>query len=366
MKRAALIMAGGAGERFWPVSRQRKPKQLLNLVSEKMMIEEAIDRVEGIIDVKDIFIITNELLQEHIRIALPSLPPENIIAEPAKRNTAPCLALGAGFLQAHYGLSNEEISVAVLTADHVMKPVEKFRESVELAMDFAEKGDSIVVFGIQPNRAETGYGYIELGSGDEEIVKVVSFKEKPNTETAEEYLRKGNYLWNSGMFFYRLDTFINEMTKSLPEVGNRISDLKDKYNGKTQTQFVGSNPDVKELFASFPDISIDYGLIERSQVIYCCKARFDWDDIGSWDSLERVLDSGLDGNVSYGDNLFIETNNVIVMDFAKQHKHISVVGMEDVIVIHTDDAILVCPKSKAQDVKKIVESHKKNQRLDLL
>ena len=211
MKRTAIIMAGGSGERFWPLSRKEKPKQLLNLSSEdKMMIEESIERIAPVIKPEDIYIITSSLLQKPIRKALPQLPEENIIAEPYKRNTAPCLALGAAFIKAKYaaeGIEDKDISIAVLTADQMISPADGFVKTVTAALDYVEEHPVIATIGILPGRPETGYGYIEVKEAFEkgyeniEIKPVLSFREKPNPEAAAKYLEDGRFLWNSGMFF---------------------------------------------------------------------------------------------------------------------------------------------------------------------
>lgn len=368
MKRTAVIMAGGSGERFWPLSRMKKPKQLLALLSEKMMIEESIDRVSGLIDAEDIFIITSKLLLEPIREALPHIPKENIIAEPYKRNTAPCLALAAGFIAAKYqnDYKEENISVAVLTADQDIKPEQGFKNTVSFILDFVEKGNSICTIGIPPNRPETGYGYVETDSKFQsttecEIKKVIAFREKPNLETAKEYCSSGLHFWNSGMFFFRLDYFVDSLKLHLPEVGNQIDTIKSKYNGKTSTAFESSYEGIDEVFKNFPDISIDYGLMEKAENVYTANALFDWDDVGSWDALDRVISKDDSGNVSEGINAVVDCNNSIIINKSTNEQMvIGAIGLDNFVVVVTDDSVMICPKEKVQDVKKCVQNLKAN------
>jgi mannose-1-phosphate guanylyltransferase len=364
MKRTAVIMAGGSGERFWPLSRIRKPKQLLPLTGNRTMIEEAIDRITPLIKPEDIFIITGELLLEPIREALPKLPPENIIAEPLKRNTAPCLALAAAFVKAKYAGKYEpdQISMAVLTADHIIKPESDFRDNIAAILDYVETNPKIAVIGVPPIRPETGYGYIELEetynitANEVSIKDVVRFREKPEREQAEKFVVEGKYLWNSGMFFWRVDTFINEMEKHLPEIGLKINEMAKLYKGWTNKSLPGSFDQIKPVFESFPNISIDYGLMEKSGNIIVAKAIFEWDDIGSFDSLDRVRQADEDGNIVTGNVTMIDCRNSNVLNHSSINNiKFTALGMEGIVAVITDDAILVCPKDRVQEVKKLVE-----------
>ena len=308
MKRTVIIMAGGAGERFWPLSRRKKPKQLLKLETNKTMLEQSIDRILPLIDVNDIYIITSELLLKPIRETLPMLPKENIIAEPFKRNTAPCLALGTSFIAAKYAghYSPNEISVAVLTADQSINPIEGFVETVNSALNFVENNNSIATIGIQPSRPDTGYGYIEVDepfNNDKtgsEIKKIIRFHEKPSLEKAQNYIEKGNFLWNSGMFFWRLDVFFEQMAKHLPEVGKWTNDMIRKSTGKTDICYEGIFEPLKDIFETMPDISIDYGLMEKTDNSVVARAKFLWDDIGSWDSFDRIKKKDETNNIIEG------------------------------------------------------------------
>ena len=349
MIRNVVIMAGGSGERFWPLSRKNKPKQLLELTSSgKVMIAEAIDRVAPMIDYDNIYIITGEHLKKPIEDALPQLPKENIIAEPAKRNTAPCLALAAGILMDKNNGKNQ--SIAVLTADQIIEPEENFRNTISKALDYVEQHGVISTIGIVPDRPETGYGYIETGNklNDDEIgiYDVVSFKEKPDEATAEQYLSSGKYLWNSGMFFYRLDTFIEEMRLNAPEIGNKIEELTE------------SNPNIKYVFESLSGISIDYALMEKTKKAVVTEANFHWDDLGAFDALDRVNNKDEHGNIIKGNVVAIDCNDSIIINSSE--KLTTAYGLSEAVPIHTEDAVMSCKKQDAQNVKKIVDSIKEN------
>jgi len=357
-------MAGGSGERFWPLSRMKKPKQLLKLTHvDKTMIEEAIDRIAPIIAPEDVFIFTSEILLQPLRDTLTNLPPQNIVAEPFKRNTAPCLAMATAFIAEKYSeqhISPKQISVAVLTADHHIGDQKMFLKTVDTALKFAEGEPSLVTIGIQPTRPETGYGYIEIeklfdDESDVPVRPVVRFREKPNYETALEFIESGNYLWNSGMFFWRLDTFRDAVKEYLPAVGEHYEEMREAFSGQTEIAHEGAVEDVKPIFEKFPDISIDYAIMEKAENVAVAKALFPWDDVGSWDSLDRTQARSNEGNVKSGTVALVDTKNSIVINSSDNTNMIvSAIGVQDLVVVVTDDAVLVCPKDRVQDVKKAV------------
>jgi len=364
-------MAGGSGERFWPLSRKSKPKQLLPLATEKPMILESIERITDIIHPEDIFIITGNLLLEPIRQALDMLPPENIVAEPYKRNTAPCLALGAAFIAAKYAkeFKPNEISIAVLTADQKISPNELFEKTVDEALFYVENNAVLGTIGILPSRPETGYGYIEVDKPFDyekhkvQIKKVKQFREKPDVETAKKFLNSGNYLWNSGMFFWRLDAFIDEMKKAIPEVGGKINEMSSCYSKWTGKALPEPLKTVAPIFEAFPDVSIDFGLMERSDNVVVAKALFDWDDIGSWDSMERVRKVDADGNIIVGKTALVDVTNSVIVNYSSGKKIITAgVDLDNMVIVVTDDAVLVCPKDKVQKVKQVVSIVKKEEK----
>jgi len=364
MKRTAVIMAGGSGERFWPLSRRELPKQLLKLNSPNMtMIEESILRIKPLIPKEDIYIITSEVLVNPIRNVLTNFPKENVIPEPYKRNTAPCLALAAGAISAKYsslGYNNSDISIAVLTADQSIEPNNLFVETVAAALEYAEKYKKLVTIGIIPDRPETGYGYVEINkelirSATTYISEVVSFREKPSYEAAMEHVESGNFLWNSGMFFWRLDTFIEEMNLHLPEVANSIQPYIEQLYGKINMPYDSIAELIGKEFYSSPNISIDYGLMERSYNVVVAKALFKWDDVGSWDALRRSKTADESGNIISGDVSLVNTSNSIIINSTEGKTIVSAIGLDNIAIITSGDAILVCPIDKVQDVKKSVE-----------
>ena len=366
MKRTAIIMAGGTGERFWPLSRKLHPKQLLTLASDKTMLEEAIERIEPLVDKEDIYIVTSVQLLQAIRDTLIDFPPQNVIAEPMKRNTAPCLALGAAFIKAKYkGLAASDISISVLTADHNISPTVGFIKTISKVLDTVENENCISVLGIEPNRPETGFGYIEVNNRFEcndivEIKHVLAFREKPSVEIAKAYVESGLYMWNSGMFFWRLDTFCDQMIKHLPEVGLKINDMTLLYEDNTNEVLHTAFQPIINIFELFPNVSIDYGLMEKADDIVVARACFDWDDLGSWDSLERTKQKDDNGNIIEGNVLTNDTHNSILINTSKSHtiKFVGI-GLNEFVVVVCDDAVLVMPKDRSQDLRNSVNELKK-------
>ncbi len=359
MNTYVVIMAGGAGERFWPLSRIHKPKQLLRLTSaSQTMIEEAIERVTPLVPIDRILIITSEVLREPIMKAVPSLPSENIIAEPAKRNTAPCLALAAAIIRQREATRlpgpGDDALMAVLAADHFIGDADAFRADVVKALAYAEANDALVTMGIPPTRPETGYGYIQIirdtrNEDRHAIHHVEQFREKPSQELARDFLASGNYLWNSGMFFWRVSTLEAAMKLSLPDVGNAIALLPDK-----------------PVFASLPDISIDFGVMERAKNVAVVPASFPWDDVGSWDSLDRMQAHDPFDNVVQGNVEMIDTAGSVICNANTRPHIIATLGLDDIVVVSTDDATLICSKDRAQDVKQIVTALRSKGLTDVL
>lgn len=364
MNTYVVIMAGGAGERFWPLSRLRKPKQLLRLTSASLtMIEEAIERISPLVPKERILVITSEVLREAIVTAVPSLPAENIIAEPAKRNTAPCLALAAAVIRQREHAADKHAApadqsgdalMAVLAADHFIGDADAFRADVSKALAYAEANDALVTMGIPPTRPETGYGYIQIlrdARNDDRhaIHRVEQFREKPSQELAREFLASGNYLWNSGMFFWRVSVLESAMKLSLPDVGNAVALLPDKT-----------------VFTSLPDISIDFGVMERAKNVAVVPASFPWDDVGSWDSLDRMQTHDSFDNVVQGNVEMIDTAGSIICNANTREHIVATLGLDDIVVVSTDDATLVCSKDRAQDVKQIVTALRSKGLTDVL
>lgn len=358
-------MAGGSGERFWPISRQRRPKQLLSLNSERTLIEESIERITSLIPMEDVYIITNEILIEPIRGLLKNFPPENIVPEPSKKNTAPCLGLACGFILAKYGdkFKPNEISFGVFTSDQRIEPIWGFVRTLQNAFQYVENYPFLATIGIPPSRPDTAFGYIEVSEDirqtKKEILKVIRFHEKPNLSMAKDFFHSNRYFWNSGMFFWRLDTFLDEFHRHCSVISEKIPLIREIFRSKTEEPLFYSLPKINEIYSQLPEISIDYALMERTKKIVVAKAFFDWDDIGSWDALDRTKPKDLSNNVNIGNNVVIDTKNSIIFNHSTNGKIlVATIGVDDFVVVVDDDAVLICPKTQVQKVKLCVEQIK--------
>lgn len=346
MHRYAVIMAGGSGERFWPLSRKHRPKQLLKLTSTtETLLEEAVRRIEPLIGIDRVIIATTPHLEESIRSAR-LVAPSNVIAEPDKRNTLGCLAWAAGVLASREG--GTDVSMAVLTADHKIGNRTTFRQTVSRALSTAEDTGSLVTIGVVPTRPETGYGYIEFD--DSAAVgggwRVKSFREKPDLESAQKFVEAGSFLWNSGMFFWTLDAFYGEIAQADSAMASSARDIASCLS-ENDTE------GAEAAFQRLPSKSIDYALMEKARQVAVVPAEFAWDDVGAWDALERSIGTNSDGNVLQGRTVLIDAADSIVYN-ENPDQTVAMVGVHDVVVVVTKDAILVCPKGDAQRVKEIV------------
>lgn len=359
--RIAIIMAGGAGERFWPLSRRTRPKQLLRLTRvDQSMLEEAVERIAPIVAREHIYVVTARHLVEPIREAATGLPPENIIGEPCKRNTAGCLVYAAAVVQRRHGDEGRPITMAVLTADHRIGEADLFRTTVETALAAAEQHGALVTLGIEPTRAETGYGYIEVAEGANpcalegaqpgapEVYAVQHFREKPDAPTAESYAASGRHFWNSGMFFWTMEAFLRELEQATPAHAEAVRTIAEALAA-------GDDDAADRLFAALNDISIDYALLERARRVLVVRARFPWDDVGALDALARCLPADEAGNVAVGDPLLIDTRNCMVYNEpGAEAIAVAAVGVEGLTIVVTRDGVLVMPRDRAQDVRSVV------------
>jgi mannose-1-phosphate guanylyltransferase len=361
--RVGVIMAGGSGERFWPVSRRLRPKQLLKLTrADITMLAEAVERISPLIPPDHIYVITGTHLVEPIRKGNIGIPNENVLAEPDKRNTAGALTYAAATLLARYNCGPEKLSMAVTTADHRIAQPERFLACVEVALDTAETLDVLATMGVTPTRPETGYGYIqaqevisrtEAVGGPITAYEVAAFHEKPNQQVAEDFIATGEFYWNSGMFFWTLDAFVRELKQAKPNHHRALLAMTEALRQKDQDK-------AAKLFAGLEDISIDFALMERAKRVCMIEADFPWDDVGSWTSLDRTHAADENGNVSVGEPVLIDTRDCIVFnDAGEASTAVGVIGAQDLVVVVTEDAVLVMPKDRAQDVRKVVEALKK-------
>lgn len=349
MKLTAVIMAGGRGERFWPKSRSHRPKQFLSLTEDgKTMIQKTVRRLDSLVQPEDIFIVTNESYAPLVNEQLPQIPHENILLEPAARNTAPCIGLAAAVIRKKYG----DAVMMVLPSDHLIKFNQMFIDTLKAAANIAEKSDSLVTIGITPTYPETGYGYIHFEAKDDGIpgiYNVKRFVEKPNIELAKEYVNSGEYLWNSGMFVWKASSIQANLKQYLPDMTEGFEKI---YNAAGTERFAET---VMEEFPKFRSESIDFGVMEKASDVCTIPGNFGWDDVGSWLALDRVNRTNEYGNMVQGDVISINTKNSIVCG---GRKLIATVGVENLVVVDTDDAILICAKDSTQDVKKVIENLK--------
>lgn len=352
----AVIMAGGSGERFWPLSRQKHPKQLLNLTHEsKSMLEEAVDRLLPLVPAERIFIATNQLLQEAVQQQFTVIPKENVLGEPARRNTTGCLVWAAAHAMARLGGSSEDLKMAVTTADHRIGNDERFRQVIGAALSAAETPGVISTVGIAPTRPETGYGYIEVEPGVKasihdtiQVFPVEQFREKPDEETARQYIKTGRFYWNSGMFFWRLSSFIDGLNIAQPEITQTLNTIAQAIRNGAPDE------ELRTHFETLPNLSIDYALMEHAKNVQVALGDFPWDDVGAWDALSRGDE--IEGEtIAVGDPVLLDCENVTVYNQpGADNMAVGVLGMKNVIVVTSPDGVLVCPKDRAQDVKKIV------------
>jgi mannose-1-phosphate guanylyltransferase/mannose-6-phosphate isomerase len=348
----AIILAGGSGTRLWPVSRYGLPKQFIKLNGGKSLLCQTVERLAAVTRLKDIFVITNEDYRFHVQADLRSVSPElenNIILEPVGRNTAPAIALVMKYCLEKLKCSKDEV-IFICPSDHIIEPVEKFAKYA-LQGEAAAKAGSIVTFGIKPSRPETGYGYIKKGGkapGSGGVCKVAKFAEKPDLKTAEKYLAAGDYYWNSGMFAFTIATMQAEFKAYAPEISRRM--------GAKLAVMLAE-------FKTMPSISIDYAVMEKSKKAAVLPIDILWSDVGSWDSLPEVIKPDSDGNVKVGDIISLDTKKTIVMG---EGRLISTIGLKDLIIIDTTDALLIAKRGQAQRVKEIVELLKERKRKEVV
>ena len=344
MKRTALIMAGGKGERFWPRSRASLPKQFLSLTDDgKTMIQLTVERIRPLVDLEDVYIATNSAYRSLVIEQLPGLPECNILCEPIGRNTAPCIGLGAIHISKKY----EDATMIVLPSDHLIKHNDIFINTFTQSCKVAEEADNLVTIGITPNYPETGYGYIKYNSKKEagNAHKVDKFVEKPSLEVALEYIESGNYLWNSGMFAWKISTILENFKKYMPETYEGLMKIKAA---------IGTVDEKKILEAEFPNLesqSVDYGIMEKANNIYILTGNFGWDDVGSWLAVGRIKSVNEENNVISGNVVTVNTQNCIIEG---SKKLIATVGLRDIIIVDTPDATLISTKENAGEIKQIL------------
>ncbi len=341
-----LILAGGSGTRFWPLSRDSKPKQLLTLFDDETLMNKTVNRLADLVSVENIYVLTNVLQRDAVLEVLPQLNPENVIAEPAKRDTAPAVALGVGIMAAR----DPEATMVVLPADQLINDVDAYVEVMQDAITAAATTDGLVTVGIKPTWPSSSFGYIERGESvpiegvKHEVKSVVRFREKPSTELAEQFIAKGNFSWNAGMFIWSIPTVRAELEAQCPELANFVTEIAAAEDFTTV---------VDEKFKSLEATSIDYALMEGAKKILNIEATFDWDDVGSWVSVSKYLKEKESNKTNSPLVCHESTGNIVFTQSGK--KQVALLGVDDLIVVETEDAILVANKHDADYIKKIVQ-----------
>jgi len=355
MKLFAVIMAGGIGSRFWPRSKEKFPKQLLKIFGQNSMIQDTVDRLKGLVDDENIYVITNKIQKPEIVTQLNHIPHENIIEEPFGRNTAACIGLASVIIEK----KDKDAVTLILPADHIIKNIDIFHTTLNNAARFAYEAKGLVTIGIPPGRPETGYGYIQIDdkSVADNIFKVLTFAEKPNYATAVRFIESGDFMWNSGMFIWRADVILKEIKDYLP----------DLFEGLETIRMDIGNPDYEKtlfnVYGKLRSISIDYGIMEKSKQVFLIKGEFPWSDVGSWEEVYQLTEKNNEGNALNGN---IYTDRTIESYIYSPEKFTAVIGVENLIIINTDDALLICRRDQCQDVKKIVDHLKINKMSEYL
>lgn len=346
----AIIMAGGSGTRFWPASRAAQPKQLLDLVDGKTMMQATVERLAGLVPPERILIVTNQRLVQPIREQLPQLKPHSVVGEPCKRDTAPCVGLAAAAVSQH----DDDATMIVLPADHVIQPTAKFQESLAYAVELVNTDPTrIVTFGIRPTFAADTFGYVERGealptpANRMHAFRVVKFREKPNQKTAEEYLATGRFYWNSGIFVWKAKTVLSALAKYEPVMAGHLQTIGAAWGtGDFQQVF-------EREFTAIKGKSIDYAVLEHYDNVLVIEAPYSWDDCGSWRSVARIRGEDAEGNTISGKHLGIRTTGSIIRS---TNEHLVVtLGMKDCIVVHTPDATLVANKNDEEAIREVVK-----------
>ena len=339
-----VIMAGGVGSRFWPFSRNHKPKQFLDFFGTgRSLLQMTIDRFRPIVPIENILIVTNVLYRDQVLEQIPDLTPEQVLCEPARRNTAPCIAYAAARIKAM--AKGEKARIVVAPSDHLILQEETFRETILQGFNFIDHHDALLTLGMMPTRPETGYGYIQMGEKAEgEICRVKAFTEKPNLELAKVFLESGDFLWNSGIFIWTLDSILNAFQEFLPEMANKFAEGDNLMGTPDEDAFI------QTMFPTCPSISIDYGVMEKAKNVHVIPSDFGWSDLGTWGSLYELSDKDEDDNVTlHSDATFYDSHGNIV---TLPKGHLAVVqGLQDCIVAESDGVLLICKRDAEQQIR---------------
>jgi len=348
-------MAGGIGSRFWPRSRKKKPKQVLNIFGSNTLLQETVYRITDTIPLENVLIVTTPELVDHVAHQLPDVPSENIIVEPVGKNTAPCIGLVAKILSKR----DPDGAMVVLPADHLISEKDRFNRCIEQALETAASEDALVTLGINPTQPETGYGYIQYDQQKRKssgAYGVKTFAEKPNIETARRFVASGDFLWNSGIFIWSIKRILKEIEHALPELYAALEQIDTLEKGHNDRKFAN-------IYGGLRAISVDYGIMEHADNVAVVKGDFSWSDIGNWAEVYRLSPKDSNGNVNLNGHIMVDTTNCMI-DSGSQL--VATVGVADLIVINTGDALLICHRDSAQDVRKVVELMERKNMEDFL
>ena len=346
-----VIMAGGVGSRFWPMSTEEKPKQFIDVLGTgKTLLQLTVERFGQLIEPDNIWVVTNQKYVDLVSAQLPAMPRENILCEPCRRNTAPCIAYVSWRIKA----KDPKANIVVTPSDHVVMNVQEFQRVISSCMDFTADSDAIVTLGMKPSRPETGYGYIQADLSNsslrnKQIYRVDTFREKPDLATAKEYIKKNNFFWNAGIFIWNVSTIVNAFRVYQPKLNKIFEQMLPVY-GTPQEQEA-----INEQFPKCENISVDYAIMEKAEEIFVCPADFGWSDLGTWGSLQTLSQRDLYGNACIGENISLfESHNCIV--HTTQEKKVVVQGLDGYIVAENDDTLLICKLSEEQRIKQFSAS----------
>ncbi len=352
-----VIMAGGRGTRFWPLSTEDNPKQLLSLVGDTSLLQQTVARIAPLMPLEDIYVVTGESLVSATKWHLHDLPSENIIAEPVGRNTLPCIGLAALYLRKWRG---DDVVMVVLPADSVIQDQQQFRNLLQYAESIAANDNVLITFGVTPTRPETGYGYIHIGAtahtaDDFQAFQVRQFVEKPDRETAGKYLESREYLWNSGMFVWRVDVVLNAIKTYQASIYQQLMEIDAAIGTASETEAIS------HAYSQMENISVDYGVMEKAKDVLVIPADIGWNDVGHWGAMHELCERDTSGNTVRGKHIGIDTQDCIIFNQTVQNpdviegKLIATIGVSDLVIVESECAVFVCPIDRVQEVKDLVE-----------
>lgn len=343
-----VIMAGGVGSRFWPFSRNNKPKQFLDFFGTgRSLLQMTVDRFRPLVPIENVLVVTNVLYRDMVLEQIPDMQPNQVLCEPARRNTAPCIAYAVAHIQAMAKKNqSDNVNIVVAPSDHLILQEDQFRHTIEQGFAFIQENDALLTLGMKPTRPETGYGYIQMGENAhiDGIHKVKAFTEKPNLELAKVFLESGDFLWNSGIFLWNLNAIRAAFREFLPEIANKFMDGADAMGTDQEDAFI------QQMFPTCPSISIDYGVMEKAQNVYVMPSDFGWSDLGTWGSLYDLSEKDEHQNVTlHSDASYYDSHGNIV---TLPKGHLAVIhGLEDCIVAESDGVLLICKREAEQQIR---------------